>query len=97
MRLVFVELSKIMLIVRGHKPISRSFFAAKIQGIEEQSVYFNTLSIWLLGLCGGQMGADKKYEDPVTMATNLLNEMTNVGIQCDVPPNKLRTVIRKYN
>lgn len=38
------------------------------------------------------MSGDKKYDDPLTFATNLLTEMKNVGITCDVPPNKLRTV-----
>ena len=45
-----------------------------------------------MGLCGGQMSGDKKYDDPITMATNLLSEMKNVGINCEIPPNKLRTV-----
>jgi hypothetical protein len=72
--------------------LSRSFFASKQANTNEQSVYFSSLSIWLLSLCGVQMSGDKKYEDPLTFATNLLTEMKNVGISCDVPPNKLRTV-----
>jgi hypothetical protein len=43
------------------------------------------------------MSGDKKYDDPITMATNLLSEMKNVGINCDVPPNKLRTVRNYFN
>jgi hypothetical protein len=39
------------------------------------------------------MSGDKKYDDPMTMATNLLTEMKNLGIKCDIAPNKLRTVI----
>lgn len=36
------------------------------------------------------MSGDKKYDDPVTMASNLLTEMKNIGIDCQVPPNMLR-------
>ncbi len=43
------------------------------------------------------MSGDKKYDDPLTMATNLLTEMKNAGINCDVPPNKLRTVFKNNN
>lgn len=42
------------------------------------------------------MSGDKKYEDPITMATNLLSEMKNLGITCEIPPNKLRTVLFLY-
>ena len=36
------------------------------------------------------MSSDQKYDDPVTIASNLLTEMKNVGIECGVPPNQLR-------
>lgn len=41
--------------------------------------------------CGGKISSDQKYDDPVTMASNLLTEMKKVGIDCSVPPNQLRT------
>jgi hypothetical protein len=94
MKLYLQELSMfiINIIFRGHKPLARSYFSCKLSNSSEQFVYFSSLSIWLLTLCGGQISGDKKYDDPMTMATNLLTEMKNLGIQCDIPPNKLRTV-----
>jgi len=49
-----------------------------------------------LTLCGGQMSGEKKYDDPMTMATNLLTEMKNLGLNCTITPNKLRTVRKAY-
>jgi len=43
-------------------------------------------------LCGVNIQADKKYDDPTTMANNILSEMKNAAINVDVAPNKLRTV-----
>ena len=40
--------------------------------------------------CGGKISSEQKYDDPVTLASNLLTEMKNVGIDCGVPPNQLR-------
>ena len=37
------------------------------------------------------MASDTKYDDPVTMASNLLTQMKELGIECEVPPNQLRT------
>ena len=37
------------------------------------------------------MSGDQKYDDPVTMATNLITEMKNIGINCDIAPNQVRT------
>ena len=45
----------------------------------------------MVNLCGGKISGDKKYDDPVTMANNLLTEMKNIGIECPVPPNQLRS------
>ena len=77
---------------RGHRPLSRSYFALKSPNQGEQSIDFNSLAIWLLTLCGANISGDKKYDDPTTIANTLLTEMKNIGIQCDIPPNKLRTV-----
>ena len=74
--------------VKGHKPITKYFFTFKPANPGEQSVVFIALSSWLIGLCGSKIG---KYDDPVTMATNLITEMKNLGIDCQVPPNKLRS------
>jgi hypothetical protein len=65
----------------------------KSTNTNEQAIYFSSLAFWLLGLCGGaQITGDKKYDDPMTIANNLLTEMKNIGIIVDIPPNKLRTV-----
>ena len=37
------------------------------------------------------MSSDQKYDDPVSMATNLLTEMKNCGIDLSISPNLLRT------
>jgi len=92
MKLFSLGPSKLIYNFRGHKPLSRTYFAVKLPNSNDQSIYFNSLSIWLIGLCGGAMSGDKKYDDPLTMATNLLTEMKVLGIECDIPPNKLRTV-----
>ena len=72
--------------------MSRTFFSVKQSGNNEQAVYFNALSIWLLSICGATVQGDLKYADPVTIATNILTEMKNVGIELNIPPNSLRTV-----
>lgn len=72
--------------------MSRTYFATKSTNPGEQFIYFSSLSIWLLSLCGVTIQADKKYDDPTTMANNILSEMKNAGINVDVAPNKLRTV-----
>ena len=71
--------------------MTRTYFLTKSQNPGEQSVYFIALSSWLLGQCGGKMSGDKKYDDPVTMANNLITEMKNIGIDCQIPPNLVRS------
>lgn len=37
-------------------------------------------------------GSDfSKYDDPMTVSTNIINECKKMGIACDYPPLKLRT------
>lgn len=76
--------------VKGHHPLTKTYFVTKSPNAGEQNVYFIALSSWLVNLCGGKISGDKKYDDPVTMANNLLTEMKNIGIDCSVPPNQLR-------
>ena len=85
------SISTLFHLFRGHKPLTRTFFLTKSQNSGEQSVYFIALASWLVGLCGGKMSGDKKYDDPVTMASNLLTEMKKIGIDCQVAPNLLRS------
>ena len=70
--------------------MTTTYFISKSPNAGEQNVYFIALSSWLVNLCGGKIQGDKKYDDPVTMANNLLTEMKNIGIECSVPPNQLR-------
>ena len=48
------------------------------------------MASWLINQCGGKISSEQKYDDPVTIASNLLTEMKNLGIECGVPPNQLR-------
>ena len=49
------------------------------------------MASWLINQCGGKISSEQKYDDPVTIASNILTEMKNVGIECEIPPNQLRT------
>lgn len=76
--------------------MSRSYFAIKSQNPGDQFIYFGTLCFWLLNLCGSNVQSDKKYDDPNTTSQTILLEMKNVGIDANVPPNKLRTGYGEY-
>ena len=75
---------------RGHKPLTKTYFCQKNGHGGEQSVYFIALASWLINQCGGKISSEQKYDDPVTVASNILTEMKNCGINCDIPPNQLR-------
>ena len=70
--------------------MTKTYFCQKNGKGGEQNVYFIALASWLVNQCGGKISSDQKYDDPVTLASNLLTEMKNVGIECGVPPNQLR-------
>ena len=78
--------------IRGHKPLSRSYFAIKSVNTGDQFVYYSALAFWLLNICGSSIQGDKKYDDPNAINQNILLEMRNLGIEVGIPPNKLRTV-----
>lgn len=63
---------------------------------EDQFIYFVTLSIWLLNLSGSNMQGEKKYDDPITISQNIILEMKNLGIDVNIPPNKLRHGYGEY-
>lgn len=92
-KLKLLEYEALFLKIKGHKPLSRSYFAIKSTNPGEQFIYFSSLSIWLLSLCGVQMSGDRKYEDPLTTANSIITELKNLGVSIDVAPNKLRQVI----
>lgn len=85
-----------MIFYRINKPLSRSYFALKSANPGDQFIFFATLSIWLLNLNGSSIQGDKKYDDPLTTSQNILLEMKNLGINLDVPPNKLRQGYGEY-
>jgi len=70
--------------------LTKTYFCQKNGRGGEQNVYFIALASWLVNQCGGKISSEQKYDDPVTIASNLLTEMKNVGIECGVPPNQLR-------
>ena len=46
---------------------------------------------WLLGLCEVKGSDFSQYDDPMTVATNIINECKKIGISCDYPPLKLKS------
>jgi hypothetical protein len=78
---------------RLNRPLSRTYFAIKSTLPGDQFIYFGTLCFWLLNLSGSNIQSDKKYDDPNTTSQTILLEMKNLGIDANVAPNKLRTVI----
>lgn len=79
-----------------NKPLSRSYFALKSINPGDQFIYFSTLCFWLLTLCGSSIQGDKKYDDPNTASQNIVNEAKTVGIDINVPINKLRQGYGEY-
>ncbi len=73
-----------------NKPLSRNYFALKSTTPGDQFIYFSSLCFWLLNLCGSQIQGDKKYDDPNTASQNIINESKNIGVDLNVPINKLR-------
>lgn len=42
------------------------------------------------------MQGEKKYDDPITISQNIILEMKNLGIDVNIPPNKLRHGYGEY-
>jgi hypothetical protein len=57
----------------------------------EQFNYFKNLVKWLLQINDVQGNDFSKYDDPMTVSTNIQTECKKIGIQCDYPPLKLRS------
>lgn len=74
----------------------KTYFAMKSTNSEDQFIYFVTLSIWLLNLSGSNIQGEKKYDDPITISQNIIMEMKNLGIEVNIPPNKLRHGYGEY-
>jgi hypothetical protein len=57
----------------------------------EQFNYFKNLVKWLFQINDVQGSDFSKYDDPMTVSTNIQTEAKKVGIQCDYPPMKLKS------
>lgn len=90
------KIKLIILTLRINKPLSRTYFASKSVNNDDQFIYFATLCIWLLNLIGSNIQGDKKYDDPLTTSQNILLEIKNLGIDLNIPPNKLRLGYGEY-
>lgn len=57
----------------------------------EQFTYFKNLVKWLLQLNDVQGNDFSKYDDPMTVSTNIQTECKKLGVTCDYPPMKLKS------
>ena len=76
---------------KGFKPLSRSFFAVPSNNPSEQFMYFVSIVSWLLSINNHQVSGWNKYDDPMTASQNVILELKKLGIDLDMPPNKLKT------
>jgi intraflagellar transport protein 57 len=75
---------------RGLKPLSKCYFAVKINP-SEQFMYFVTLVSWLLTLWGQSSGGWNQYDDPNTVTNNIVLDLKKLDILIDYPPSKLKS------
>jgi len=80
---------------KGHKPLSKPYFAVQLNP-NEQFTYFKTLVKWLLSLNDVNAGELTKYDDPTTVASNIQVELKKLGIECEFPPLKLKSGSGEY-
>eukprot|EP00347_Sterkiella_histriomuscorum_P000964 403373853 len=76
---------------KGFKPLSRTFFALVSSNPSEQFMYFVQLVSYLLSINNHQVTGWNKYDDPMTASQNVILELKKLGIEVDMPPNKLKT------
>jgi len=89
-KLKLLNYEKEMLSHKGFKPITKSYFAVALNP-NEQFTYFKTLVKYLLALNDINSSEVTKYDDPMTVASNILVELKKLGIDCDFPPIKLKS------
>lgn len=75
---------------RGLKPLSKCYFAVKINP-SEQFMYFVSLVSWLLTLCGQSAGGWNQYDDPNTVTNNIVLDLKKLDVLIDYPPSKLKS------
>lgn len=89
-KLKLLNYEKDLLSNKGFKPISKAFFAVSLNP-NEQFSYFKTITKWLLALNDIQSGEITRYDDPMTVSSNILVELKKLNIECDFPPIKLKS------
>lgn len=78
-------------VLRGFKPINRSYFALPAANASEQFIYFVSLVSWLLSVNNVQVKNWNKYDDPMSASQNVIIELKNLGLNLDVSPNALKS------
>ena len=76
---------------KGFKPISKAYFAQAHSNPSEQFINFISIVSWLLFLMNHQVTGWSKYDDPMTASQNIILELQKLGIDLDMPPNKLKS------
>jgi estrogen-related receptor beta like 1 len=74
---------------KGFRPLNRTQFVVPASNPGEQFVYFTSLVAWLLQLNGSQTSFGK-YDDPTTVASNIVVELKRLNIELDFAPGKLK-------
>lgn len=75
---------------KGFKPLSKVYFAVQHSNPSEQFINFISLVSWLLSINNHSVTGWNKYDDPMTASQNVILELKKLGIQLDMPPNKLK-------
>jgi estrogen-related receptor beta like 1 len=88
-KLRLLNYEKEFLTQKGQKPLTRAYFAVPLNP-NDQFTYFKTLVKWLFVLNNVQGGDVTKYDDPLTVASNIQLEMKKIGLETDIPPIKLK-------
>lgn len=70
------------------KPLSKVYFAQPAPS-DDQFLLFVSLVSWLLSINNHTVSGWNKYENPMTSSQNIILELKKLGIELDMPPNKL--------
>jgi estrogen-related receptor beta like 1 len=76
---------------KGFKPFNKVYFSQPHSNPSEQFINFISLVSWLLSVNNHQVTGWNKYDDPMTASQNVILELKKLGIQLDMPPNKLKS------
>lgn len=82
---------------KGFKQVGKVYFAeqhipdkADKKDQTSQFVVFISLVSWLLSINNHQVSNWNKYDDPMTASQNVVLELKKLGVELDMPPNKLK-------